>query len=59
MALLCSAKICDADPLKITNAFSELTQKTLNYPTVFGDGNAAEFILEKLWDHRNNKGTNS
>lgn len=53
------AKICDADPLKITNAFSELTQKTLNYPTVFGDGNAAEFILEKLWDHRNNKGTNS
>ncbi len=46
------AKICDADPIKIREAFSELTKKTLEYPTVFGDGNAAEFILEKLWEHR-------
>lgn len=46
------AKICDADPIKIKSAFSELTKKTLNYPQVFGDGKAAEFILNKLWEHR-------
>ena len=46
------AKICDADPVKIKLAFTELTQKTLDYPAVFGDGHAAEFILEKLWEHR-------
>jgi len=48
------AKVCDADPTKITNAFAELIENKLEYPPVFGDGNAAEFILEKLWEHKSN-----
>jgi UDP-GlcNAc3NAcA epimerase len=53
------AKICDADPEKIRNAFNELSEKSLEYPPVFGDGKAAEFILEKLWEHRLNKDIHS
>jgi UDP-GlcNAc3NAcA epimerase len=53
------AKICDADPEKIRNAFNELSKKSLEYPPVFGDGKAAEFILEKLWEHRLNKDIHS
>lgn len=52
------AKICDADPLKIRKAFDDLSEVTLDYPPVFGDGKAAEFILEKLWEHRLNKENN-
>lgn len=53
------AKICDADPAKIIDAFAELNQNKLEYPPVFGDGKAAEFILEKLWEHRLNKESHS
>jgi UDP-GlcNAc3NAcA epimerase len=53
------AKICDADPEKIRSAFNELFKKSLEYPPVFGDGKAAEFILEKLWEHRLNKDIHS
>jgi UDP-GlcNAc3NAcA epimerase len=48
------AKICDADPEKIRNAFNELSKKSLEYPPVFGYGKAAEFIIEKLCEHRLN-----
>ncbi len=52
------AKICDADPVKIRKAYDDLSKITLDYPPVFGDGKAAEFILEKLWEHRLKKENN-
>jgi UDP-GlcNAc3NAcA epimerase len=44
-----AAIIADADKDKIMDAFIYFTKKTdLAYPTVFGDGKAAEFICEKM-----------
>jgi UDP-GlcNAc3NAcA epimerase len=44
-----SAKIADADESKIIEAYEHLTQKTdLEYPEIFGDGKAAEFICSEI-----------
>jgi UDP-GlcNAc3NAcA epimerase len=36
------------DPDRIYNAYTHLTQKQLNFPPVFGDGHAAEFICKTI-----------
>ncbi len=44
-----SATITDTDQNKILNAVDHyLNAKSLNFPPVFGDGNAAEFILKEM-----------
>jgi len=48
-----SARVCDADPERIKDAFNYFNgNKTLQYPAVFGNGHAATFILEQLWSNR-------
>ena len=43
--------IADADYAKIINAYNLLTGKTVNFPKLFGDGKAAEHILEAIVDY--------
>lgn len=44
-----SAIITDTDPEKILNSTNYfLTNQKLNFPTVFGDGNAASFIAQEI-----------
>lgn len=44
-----NALLADADSEKIVNAFNVLTQKTdFSFPELYGDGNAARFICEKI-----------
>lgn len=44
-----SAIITDTDPKKILNSTNYfLTNQKLNFPTVFGDGNAASFIAQEI-----------
>ena len=44
-----SAKICDADEKKIIEAFDYFsTNKELQFPSVFGDGKASEFICDSI-----------
>lgn len=44
-----TARICDADPLRIKEAYKAFTSdEKLLFPPVFGDGSAAEFILKTL-----------
>ena len=51
-----TAIICDADSQKIENAFDYFSnQKDLSFPDVFGDGKAADFILEKLIAHQHSE----
>ena len=49
-----AAKICDADPEKINSAFNYYNnnKNQLNFNPIFGDGNAAKFILETLWKNK-------
>jgi UDP-GlcNAc3NAcA epimerase len=49
-----TAAICDADPEKINSAFNYYynNQKKLEFPPIFGDGSAAQFILETLWENK-------
>jgi UDP-GlcNAc3NAcA epimerase len=47
-----TARICDADPTKIENAVQYFKHTILSFPPLFGDGHAAEFILNQLWLHR-------
>ncbi|MEZ5173986.1 MAG: UDP-N-acetylglucosamine 2-epimerase (non-hydrolyzing) [Bacteroidia bacterium] len=51
------ARICDADPQKINEAFEYFNGhiNSLKFPPVFGDGKASEFIVEQLYLHRLNK----
>jgi UDP-GlcNAc3NAcA epimerase len=51
-----AAKICDADGEKINDAFNyyNKNKEIITYPSVFGDGKAANFILETLWNNRIN-----
>jgi UDP-GlcNAc3NAcA epimerase len=46
-----TARICDADPIRIREAFTYFLNhgSELNFPPVFGDGKAADFILEQLY----------
>ncbi len=46
------AALCDADRNKILESYAELTRRDLKFPSVFGDGKAAEFILSTLWKNR-------
>jgi UDP-GlcNAc3NAcA epimerase len=51
-----TARICDADPEKILAAYTYFSkEQNLKFPSVFGDGNAAGFILEQLYTHTPNK----
>lgn len=44
-----TAKICDADYSKIINGWKDFyTNPPKNYPGLFGDGKASEFICQKL-----------
>ncbi|MBX2949566.1 MAG: UDP-N-acetylglucosamine 2-epimerase (non-hydrolyzing) [Crocinitomicaceae bacterium] len=44
-----NAILADADTGKIVDAFHSLTQKTdFSFPELYGDGNAARFICEKI-----------
>jgi UDP-GlcNAc3NAcA epimerase len=49
-----SAKIVDADETKIMDAYTYFTQKqNLQFPNLFGDGTAAEFICSEILKHVN------
>jgi UDP-GlcNAc3NAcA epimerase len=49
-----SAKIVDADEEKIIEAYNYyLKTKNLEFPLLFGDGKAAEFICEEILNHIN------
>ncbi|MDY6801693.1 MAG: UDP-N-acetylglucosamine 2-epimerase (non-hydrolyzing) [Bacteroidota bacterium] len=44
-----AGKICDADQQKIIQAFQSFRSgPTINFPPIFGDGKAAEFIARKM-----------
>lgn len=45
-----TAKLVDADPLRITNEFQNFMNKALalEYPKFYGDGKTAEFILREI-----------
>jgi len=44
-----AAKVADADEAKILNAYNHFAnQQQLQFPKLFGDGNAAEFICEEI-----------
>jgi UDP-GlcNAc3NAcA epimerase len=43
-----AAILADADPDKIPEATRTLLQRNISYPTIFGDGHAAEFICSKM-----------
>ena len=43
--------IADADYDKIVNAYQELTGKIVKFPQLFGDGKAAEHILEAIVEY--------
>lgn len=45
-----TAKLADADPLRISNEFQNFMNKTLalEYPKFYGDGKTAEFILSEI-----------
>lgn len=50
-----SAKIVDADETKIMDAYTHFTKtKNLQFPDLFGDGKAAEFICEEILKHIKN-----
>jgi UDP-GlcNAc3NAcA epimerase len=46
-----TARICDADPIRIREAFDFFMHQSgeLEFPAVFGDGKAAHFILDQLY----------
>ena len=47
-----NAILCDADKSRILNAYQQLRKKTdLEYPPLFGDGKAAEFICSEILEH--------
>ena len=47
-----TAELCGADKSKILHGFQRLTSKSiLDYPPIFGDGRAAEFILHKIMEN--------
>ena len=47
-----SAKIVDADETKISEAYTFFTgNRNIQYPSLFGDGKAAEFICERILEH--------
>ena len=44
-----TAILCDVDKVKIKAAYLSFTENPpLEYPPIFGDGKAAEFIAEEL-----------
>jgi len=51
------ARICDADEDKIEEAFKHFQTTKPQYSALFGDGSAAEFILQTLWLNRTKKNT--
>lgn len=49
------AKIVDADYQKIIEEYSQFVAlKNLEFPEIFGNGKASEFILEKIIEHASN-----
>jgi hypothetical protein len=48
-----TAILADADPNRIAGAFDKLFgNNDLLYPPIFGDGKAAEFILQEILKYR-------
>jgi UDP-GlcNAc3NAcA epimerase len=46
------AELCGADENRIMSKFKKLVEKTgLTYPPIYGDGNAADFILKKILEN--------
>lgn len=48
------AQICDADSAKIRAAYRHFKSAQLDFPPLFGDGKAAQFMLQQLWDAKRN-----
>lgn len=46
-----AAILADADKNRIENSARQLLQAELKFPSVFGDGHAAEFMCEKMLEH--------
>ncbi len=46
-----SAILADADEKRITNAAGNLLTANLKFPSLFGDGHAAEFMCNKMLEH--------
>jgi UDP-GlcNAc3NAcA epimerase len=46
-----SAILADADEKRITNAAAGLLTAKLQFPSLFGDGHAAEFMCNKMLEH--------
>ena len=45
--------LADADCDRIINAYSDLSERTVKFPPLFGDGNAAPIILQRIVDYVN------
>lgn len=45
--------LADADCDRIINAYIDLSERTVNFPPLFGDGNAASIILHSIIDYVN------
>ena len=46
-----SAILADADEQRITSAAASLLTAQLDFPSLFGDGHAAEFMCNKMLEH--------
>lgn len=46
------ARVCDTDSHKIREAVRYFKSAQLEYPPLFGDGKAADFIVSELWKNR-------
>lgn len=46
-----TAVLVDADPDKISDGYEQLNHKNLQFPPIFGDGKAANFICDKLLEN--------
>jgi len=46
-----AAIVTDADDIRIVEAFNDLSTKEIQFPSIFGDANAAEFICQAMLDN--------
>jgi UDP-GlcNAc3NAcA epimerase len=47
-----TAQLCGANEDKIVQSFNELVgKKSMQFPEIYGDGNAGKFILKKILEH--------
>lgn len=46
-----AAMLCDADKERIVEAYGVMKERRLDFPPLFGDGHAAEFILRRMLEY--------